>query len=204
AAGAKGALLSPSQKRANHIQSEQKRRANIRRGYEALCEAVPALREAIRQEEERERTKGREKELEVIEEASQANSKGKVRGGGGNADGKGKKKKGGRAEAEKPDGRAGPRSENVVLQKTIDYITGLLDERCTLLQRLELARGVLPLGHPALSVESRHVDPATGVPLWEREWNGGMDLDISDFVGAGADGDGDVEAEEEGGSEDEG
>lgn len=45
------ALLSPSQKRANHIQSEQKRRANIRRGYEALCEVVPALREAIRLEE---------------------------------------------------------------------------------------------------------------------------------------------------------
>ena len=51
-AAAKGTLLSPSQKRANHIQSEQKRRANIRRGYEALCEVVPALREAIKQEEE--------------------------------------------------------------------------------------------------------------------------------------------------------
>ncbi|KAH6913375.1 hypothetical protein BKA70DRAFT_720432 [Coprinopsis sp. MPI-PUGE-AT-0042] len=48
----KPALLSPSQKKANHIQSEQKRRANIRRGYEALCETVPALREAIREEEE--------------------------------------------------------------------------------------------------------------------------------------------------------
>ena len=45
-------MLSPSQKRANHIQSEQKRRANIRKGYEALCEAVPALREAIKLEEE--------------------------------------------------------------------------------------------------------------------------------------------------------
>ena len=44
-------LLSPSQKRANHIQSEQKRRANIRRGYEALCDVVPALREAIKAEE---------------------------------------------------------------------------------------------------------------------------------------------------------
>ena len=49
---AKPALLSPSQKRANHIQSEQKRRANIRKGYEALCEVVPALRDAIRAEEE--------------------------------------------------------------------------------------------------------------------------------------------------------
>ncbi|KZV97893.1 hypothetical protein EXIGLDRAFT_729411 [Exidia glandulosa HHB12029] len=39
----RAALLSPSQKKANHIQSEQKRRANIRRGYDALCAAVPAL-----------------------------------------------------------------------------------------------------------------------------------------------------------------
>ena len=50
--GQRQALLSPSQKRANHIQSEQKRRANIRRGYEALCEVVPSLREAIKAEEE--------------------------------------------------------------------------------------------------------------------------------------------------------
>ncbi|KIJ05479.1 hypothetical protein PAXINDRAFT_21274, partial [Paxillus involutus ATCC 200175] len=48
----KAALLSPSQKKANHIQSEQKRRANIRRGYDALCETVPALREACQAEDE--------------------------------------------------------------------------------------------------------------------------------------------------------
>ncbi|TFK84259.1 hypothetical protein K466DRAFT_496917 [Polyporus arcularius HHB13444] len=168
--GAKGALLSPSQKRANHIQSEQKRRANIRRGYEALCETVPALREAIRAEEERERTK------ELEEEAS---AKSKVRGGSD----KGKKKK--KSEGEKADGRAGPRSENVVLQKTIDYIEGLLAERVALRQRLELARGMLPPTHPALPVDPRHMD-SSGVPLWEREWNGGMDLDAT--AGAGDEG----------------
>ncbi|KAI0705775.1 hypothetical protein C8T65DRAFT_652691 [Cerioporus squamosus] len=102
---AKGALLSPSQKRANHIQSEQKRRANIRRGYEALCETVPALREAIRAEDERERAK-------ELEEEAAASARGKARGG---AD-KGKKKK--KGDGEKADGRAGPRSENVVLQKS--------------------------------------------------------------------------------------
>lgn len=102
---AKGALLSPSQKRANHIQSEQKRRANIRRGYEALCETVPALREAIRAEDERERAK-------ELEEEANAVGRSKARGG---AD-KGKKKK--KGEGEKADGRAGPRSENVVLQKS--------------------------------------------------------------------------------------
>ncbi|KAI0749445.1 hypothetical protein C8Q80DRAFT_1075015, partial [Daedaleopsis nitida] len=157
-------LLSPSQKRANHIQSEQKRRANIRRGYEALCDAVPALREAIRVEEERERAK----DAEGYDDPS---GTGKVRAGPE----KGKKKKG-RAETDKPGGRAGPRSENVVLQKTIDYITGLLAEQASLKQRMDLARGMLPLSHPALPVDARHMD-ATGVPLWEREWNGGMDLD---------------------------
>ncbi|KAH7097332.1 hypothetical protein BKA62DRAFT_451118 [Auriculariales sp. MPI-PUGE-AT-0066] len=42
---ARPSLLSADQKKANHIQSEQKRRANIRRGYDALCASVPALRE---------------------------------------------------------------------------------------------------------------------------------------------------------------
>ena len=86
------ALLSPSQKKANHIQSEQKRRANIRRGYDALCETVPALREACQAEEE-----------QLLEE------------------GKTKSRRKGKAkidEGEKMDGRAGPRSENVVLSKS--------------------------------------------------------------------------------------
>ena len=113
-ANGKGTLLSPSQKRANHIQSEQKRRANIRRGYESLCEVVPALREAIRAEDERERAKVRE--LDGLEEGDgKGSGSSRTRGGGGGE--KGKKKKG-RGETEKPDGRAGPRSENVVLQKS--------------------------------------------------------------------------------------
>jgi hypothetical protein len=101
----KPALLSPSQKKANHIQSEQKRRANIRRGYEALCETVPALREAIRLEEE-------------------AGGRSGSGGSGGKAPPKGKKK--GKAkfandDGEKMDGRAGPRSENIVLQKSQSF-----------------------------------------------------------------------------------
>ncbi|KAH9856568.1 hypothetical protein C2E23DRAFT_856882 [Lenzites betulinus] len=173
--GAKGALLSPSQKRANHIQSEQKRRANIRRGYEALCEAVPALREAIRAEEERERMEA--------DEAAAAKGKGRAGAGGGGAGGADRGKKKRKSEGERADGRAGPRSENVVLQKTIDYISALLADRDELSQRLQIARGVLPLGHPAARVDPMHLD-AQGEPLWEREWNGGMDLDL----GGGDDG----------------
>ncbi|KAI0661595.1 hypothetical protein C8Q70DRAFT_910418, partial [Cubamyces menziesii] len=176
ASGSKGALLSPSQKRANHIQSEQKRRANIRRGYEALCEVVPALREAIRAEEERERAGAAAAAGDGGDDGPGGKAKARGVGGGAGAGGeKGKKKR--KGESEKTDGRAGPRSENVVLQKTIDYITELLDDRAALVQRLQIARGILPLGHPAAQLDPRHLD-AQGVPLWDREWNGGMDLDV--------------------------
>ena len=95
--GAKPTLLTPSQKKANHIQSEQKRRANIRRGYEALCETVPALREAIR-----------------IEDEAQA----AANAAGGRSRSKKKSRSKKSEQAEKIDGRAGPRSENIVLQKS--------------------------------------------------------------------------------------
>ncbi|KAH9948698.1 hypothetical protein B0H21DRAFT_223424 [Amylocystis lapponica] len=147
----KPALLSPSQKRANHIQSEQKRRANIRRGYEALCDAVPSLREAIR-----------------LEDAAAA-----AAGAAQEAEKGGKRRRKPKADDEKPDGRAGPRSENVVLQKTIDYISALRGDRDSLVDRLNYARNALSPGHPALRVAPAHVDEH-GVPLWEREWGGGM------------------------------
>ncbi|KAJ7261785.1 hypothetical protein B0H12DRAFT_1013376 [Mycena haematopus] len=151
----KPALLSPSQKKANHIQSEQKRRANIRRGYEALCDVVPALRDAIREEEAL--TGARE---------PPPNAKGK-RGRG----------RGRQVDNEKVDGRAGPRSENIVLSKTIDYVNEVVAERDALQARLERARAALPPGHPART-------PLQPEPLWEREWKGGV-------------GHGDEEAEEE-------
>ncbi|KAJ7077132.1 hypothetical protein B0H15DRAFT_955233 [Mycena belliarum] len=145
---AKPALLSASQKKANHIQSEQKRRANIRRGYEALCAAVPALRDAIRAEE-------------ALTQPTQSPEKGKRRRG----DAAEKER-----EREKVDGRAGPRSENVVLSKSIDYMHELLSERAALGARLERARGALPPGHPALAPPGH----AEAEPLWEREWKGGV------------------------------
>lgn len=151
--GSKPALLSPSQKKANHIQSEQKRRANIRRGYEALCDTVPALREAIREEEE---------EAKAIALAAAAGLPNKTKGAKKRG---GKRKDGEDSAKDKIDGRAGPRSENVVLSKTIDYIHDLLSERAALLGRLQRARSLLPPGHPGLVPH--------GPPLWEREWKGG-------------------------------
>jgi hypothetical protein len=96
----KPSLLSASQKKANHIQSEQKRRANIRRGYEALCETIPALREAIRAEEE----------------ASSGGPGGKKRRARGRIG----------EDGEKVDGRAGPRSENIVLVKSKVIVSRVL------------------------------------------------------------------------------
>lgn len=96
----KPALLSTAQKKANHIASEQKRRAAIRSGYEGLCSVVPALRAAVEEFEERIKKVG----------------------------GKGDKKKRGSGPGvlmggieiggEKVDGRAGPKSEAVVLGKS--------------------------------------------------------------------------------------
>lgn len=100
----KPTLLSPSQKKANHIQSEQKRRANIRRGYEALCDAVPALREAIRSEEE---------EMEQAALLAAAANDGQTI-----KSTKRRARKKIEVDGEKVDGRAGPRSENVVLSKS--------------------------------------------------------------------------------------
>ncbi|KAF5359244.1 hypothetical protein D9756_003526 [Leucocoprinus leucothites] len=148
----KQSLLSPSQKKANHIQSEQKRRANIRRGYEALCDTVPTLREAIREEEEAEARMS----MGLGSSGKPSRSKRKK-----------KDTAGGDGEKEKIDGRAGPRSENVVLSKTIEYINELLSDRTSLLARLERARSSLPKDHPTLASLS------IGERLWEREWKGG-------------------------------
>ena len=46
---------------------------------------------------------------------------------------------------------------------------------------------MVALGHPAAAVDPRHLDPH-GVPLWEREWSGGMELDADGAAGAGEDG----------------
>jgi len=113
---------------------------------------VPALREAIQAEEE---------------ESAKA-AKGKRRS-------RGKSAAAAADDAEKIDGRAGPRSENVVLSKTIEYITDLLAERESLFQRLQTARSSLPQNHFLLLPQS-----GGDLPLWERKWTGGENKDEED------------------------
>ncbi|KAJ2932116.1 hypothetical protein H1R20_g4994, partial [Candolleomyces eurysporus] len=139
-------------KKADHIQSEQKRRANIRRGYEALCETFPALREAVREEEE------------DIQWAAALAAAGLANGGlKGKAPGKkraAKKKEveeggNGSGAKDKINGQAGPRSDNVVLSKMIDYVNELLSESANLLAQLQKAQPALPPGVlPSLSANN--------------------------------------------------
>jgi len=106
--GSKPPLLTPAQKKANHIASEQKRRAKIRRGYDALCEVVPSLKAAITAEQE----------------AAASGSGGWNNATGSGPDGKkGRKTRSAKAPEEVPAPakdatRAGPKSESVVLSQS--------------------------------------------------------------------------------------
>ncbi|GAA5838872.1 hypothetical protein JCM9279_003886 [Rhodotorula babjevae] len=173
----KGVLLTAEQKKANHIASEQKRRAAIRQGYDGLCEVVPALRAAVQEFEERVR--------KVTGGAAGGGA-----GGGGEADldgakgGKGTKRAGRGLDGqsttgalmggiqvggEKIDGRAGPKSEAVVLGKTVERVRYLLSQRSTLLSRLSdaYARG---------AQSGVDVAPAPGSfgSEWDEKWDESM------------------------------
>ena len=77
------------------------------------------------------------------------------------------------------------------IREAIDYIRSLLGDRETLLDRLQKARHVLGEGHPALVLRPEYRD-VSGVPLWDREWNGGTgideDEDGDDFGGSEGEG----------------
>jgi hypothetical protein len=110
-----------------------------------LCEIVPALRDAIAAEEE----------LNATAAANGKRRRGRMLGEDG----------------EKIDGRAGPRSESVVLHKTIEHLKALLSQRSALIERLHQAKMLLPPNHPAL-----YPPHASPTPPWERLWDGGCGL----------------------------
>ncbi|GAA5889402.1 hypothetical protein JCM8208_007865 [Rhodotorula glutinis] len=186
----KGALLTAEQKKANHIASEQKRRAAIRQGYDGLCEVVPALRAAVQEFEERVR--------KVTSGAAAAGGAGGGEAAGadgaleGTKGGKGKKRLGRGLDGqsttgalmggiqvggEKIDGRAGPKSEAVVLGKTVERVRYLLSQRSTLLSRLS----------DAYALSAQHgldVAPAAGSfgSEWDEKWDESMRAEV---LGAG-------------------
>jgi hypothetical protein len=99
------ALLTDAEKKANHIASEQKRRANIRKGYEALCALVPTLRDELGEGGE---------DDEADEGGAGTNKRGKKRRAVGD--------EGANAGGERIEGKTGPRSEAMILMKAVEHI----------------------------------------------------------------------------------
>ncbi|PLW07455.1 hypothetical protein PCANC_26795 [Puccinia coronata f. sp. avenae] len=153
----KPGLLSQEQKRANHIASEQKRRAAIRQGYSRLCLLVPALRAPIggprgvvrrtpflengdaghepsgvsrRSEED----SPLEEELSLDQPASQNHLHTDE-----SANSAAFKRKRNKLPTEAH--RAGTRSEAVVLAKTVEYLRELEAERKVFLEKLTRLKG---------------------------------------------------------------
>ncbi|GAA5979593.1 hypothetical protein JCM11641_007880 [Rhodosporidiobolus odoratus] len=179
--GGKPAPLTAAQKKANHIASEQKRRTSIRAGYDKLSLVVPTLHAAV----------------EEYEARLAAASRGGGSGGGKRGKVKGETKMGalmGGIEigGEKVDGRAGPKSEAVVLSKTVEHLRDLLSRRAALLSRLSDAHAL---------AEERSVDlsavPPAGAPRapqiageWDEPWEGWMEEGILMALGLAQGGEG--------------
>ncbi|GAA5977089.1 hypothetical protein JCM10908_004852 [Rhodotorula pacifica] len=175
---AKGPLLSAEQKKANHIASEQKRRAAIRKGYDGLCEVVPTLKAAVEEFEERVRKVAVtgpggapgssespapvETKIVVVEKEKGPAGKRQGRGKGGEST-TGALMGGISVGGEKIDGRAGPKSEAVVLTQTVEHIRRLLADRTELLAKLS-----------HLHSTGRNL-PRTGATReWDDRWDDGM------------------------------
>ncbi|KAL7005453.1 hypothetical protein EMMF5_005007 [Cystobasidiomycetes sp. EMM_F5] len=143
---ARAVPLTEEQKRANHIMSEQRRRTAIKAAYDELCVAVPALRAAIREYDERlSKVAGSQRTVSTASGNNNAAGIAGVLTGGIEVGG------------EKIDGRAGPKSEAVVLAKTVDYLRTLLDDREALLDRLSSLQRSRSTEHHA-------------IPIWNQKW----------------------------------
>ncbi|KZO91105.1 hypothetical protein CALVIDRAFT_531017 [Calocera viscosa TUFC12733] len=159
-------LLTQEQKKANHIHSEQKRRATIRKGYEALCEVVPSLREVVAAG-----GPGVGALTTKVPGMSPTDSE-KKRGG------KGK----GKGSRDDDDGGLGGvvKSEALVLTKTIEHVEALLAERNKLLtEHAHLAAALPPHERPPPYVpgQSTSLQPgARELRAWETPWHGGSGL----------------------------
>lgn len=115
-------LLTDAEKKANHIASEQKRRANIRKGYEMLCDLVPSLQEGAREEDEEGDEEGgggggRRKGEDDDEDDDEDDEDDDDEEGASGKKRKRAENEGSGAMGSKVDGRGGPRSEAIVLMK---------------------------------------------------------------------------------------
>ncbi|GAA6009310.1 uncharacterized protein JCM10292_006661 [Rhodotorula paludigena] len=192
-ANGKPALLTAEQKKANHIASEQKRRAAIRAGYDGLCEVVPALKAAVDEFEERVRkvalaSGAASAQAQAIAQAASAGGPVPRRKGGRGRDGEsttGALMGGIHVGGEKIDGRAGPKSEAVVLSKTVEHLRLLLSTRADLLDRLGSA-------HTRAAAHGVSLAPPAEQPYgseWTEKWDDAM---RDELLGAAAGANGDA------------
>ncbi|MBW0471844.1 hypothetical protein O181_011559 [Austropuccinia psidii MF-1] len=152
----KPGLLSQEQKRANHIASEQKRRAAIRHGYGRLCLVVPSLRTPIGNEQWMEK-KSDEESGEDLKPGLKSNGKENAKVG---IAPKRKRKKG-----ESVETRSGAKSEAVVLAKTVEYLRELEIERSDLIERLKKGENIAIKN----GIEIRKSNQER---LWQERWKG--------------------------------
>lgn len=204
-------LLTTEEKKANHIASEQKRRANIRKGYEMLCDIVPSLREALEKEASSKGKRdgsnddsgsdGGSDDEDGGKKSKSPSKKKKAAAGSGKKDESG----GGiEIDGEKIDGRAGPRSEAVVLMKSLDHISALVEQYRGLLgrrnrARLAVAKKIGWEGLPNQPIPDIDRLLAMKVQEWWASHDGdeeeGEDEELQ--FGDGADGEGEGNEEEE-------
>ncbi|KAA1066300.1 hypothetical protein PGT21_028008 [Puccinia graminis f. sp. tritici] len=200
----KPGLLSQEQKRANHIASEQKRRAAIRQGYSRLCLIVPALRAPIgaggmvagtstfaetgegQGSHEQSVVSRRSEEDSPAEDdphpAEDSSNSGTFK----------------RKRNSKPleVSRSGARSEAVVLAKTVEYLRELELERRQFLEKLKRLKSIaraqgIPLMDNRLKKNQADHSTATEeekenryqgeekledpeLPIWECKWTGNI------------------------------
>ncbi|GAA5916896.1 hypothetical protein JCM6882_007448 [Rhodosporidiobolus microsporus] len=195
--GTKPALLTAAQKKANHIASEQKRRAAIRAGYDGLCTVVPSLRAAVEEYEER---------LAAVSGAK-GGKRGKAGRGRGGESTTGALMGGIEVGGEKVDGRAGPKSEAVVLGKTVEHLRLLLTNRQTLLTRLSSLHSTASAQSIPLSPPTSAGYPGAGAKqvagAWDKPWEEGwMKGEVMQVLGLAMPAE-EEEVKEEEGSEDE-
>lgn len=114
----KPGLLSQEQKRANHIASEQKRRAAIRQGYDKLCSVVPSLGYSNPDWKEEEEKLGKKKRKKSTTNINNNN-------------------------LDEENNKSGSKSEAIVLAKTVEYLKELEIERESLLNRLKSVEKVM-------------------------------------------------------------
>lgn len=133
----KGVLLSTEEKKARHIFSEQKRRANIRKGYESLCELIPALRDGI----DGDGSVGIDDDSGDEDDNEEGSN-----GGGGNGAKKGKRRRGqemGDASisgGDRYEAKGGARSEAVILMAAVEHVRRELEKHRDLVSRKQDAQ----------------------------------------------------------------